>query len=93
MTTLIGMVSVYLMAPLAVLTLHWHGSIMAAILGLITWGLMAYSFWPTLKTYNLSPLLTVTLPICGLFYSMMTLSSAIYHWQGKGGQWKGRNYS
>jgi len=30
------------------------------------------------------------LPLIGLFYADFTLESAIQHWSGRGGMWKGR---
>jgi hypothetical protein len=32
----------------------------------------------------------VALPAIGLFYGGATLVSAVRHWQGRGGMWKGR---
>ena len=43
-----------------------------------------------LRFYRLSPLWGLALPLIGVFYAAFTLDSAIQHWAGKGGMWKGR---
>jgi hypothetical protein len=32
----------------------------------------------------------LALPAIGFVYALFTLDSAVKHWQGKGGMWKGR---
>jgi hypothetical protein len=32
----------------------------------------------------------VTLPAIALFYAAATIASAVLHWRGRGGYWKGR---
>ena len=90
--TLVAMTLIYLTAPIGlvwcVVTGNWVGAIAAGG----TWGLMALSYWPTLKFYKQSPLWALTLPAIAFLYTLMTLDSAIQHWQGKGGAWKGRVY-
>ena len=54
------------------------------------WMLMAISFMPILSFYRLSPLWGLALPVIGAAYTLFTVQSAIQHWQGKGGLWKGR---
>lgn len=90
--TLIGMGLVYLSPPLIALTLVWHGSLFAVLMALTAWGLMAYSYWPTLKLYGREPWEASLLPIAAGLYTAMTLSSAMQRWRGQGGQWKGRTY-
>jgi hypothetical protein len=51
---------------------------------------MMLSFVPILRFYRLSPLLAVALPGIAMLYGLHTLESAIMHWQGRGGLWKGR---
>jgi hypothetical protein len=55
-----------------------------------TWLLMAVSFVPMLRFYGRSPLWSLALPLIGLFYAAFTLDSAVQHWRGRGGMWKGR---
>ncbi len=88
--TLFGMLLLYLLPPLLVLTWPWHGNVMAALLGAVTWGLMAVAWLPTLRLYALSAWRGLLLPLAGLFYTAMTFDSARLHWLGKGAAWKGR---
>ena len=55
-----------------------------------TWAIMAGMFQPVLRFYRLTPLWGIALPLIGAFYAVFTLDSAIQHWSGKGGMWKGR---
>jgi hopene-associated glycosyltransferase HpnB len=83
---LMGLALVYL-APVAVALLAWNYTQMA---GWAAWGVMAVMFQPMLRFYRQSPLWGLALPLIGLFYAAFTLDSAIQHWSGKGGMWKGR---
>jgi hopene-associated glycosyltransferase HpnB len=91
--TLWGMILIYLVPPVGAilggLTENW----LVAIAGLSGWLLMAIAYLPTLRFYNRSPLLAFCLPFVALLYTLMTLDSALRHWQGRGGAWKGRVYS
>ena len=55
--------------------------------------LMCVCYLPTLDYYRLNPLWTLTLPLTGLLYLLMTWNSACKHWWGSGSFWKGRSYS
>ena len=91
--TVVGMVLIYLLPPLALLTLPFHGNGLAALLGAIAWALMTISYVPTLVYYHLPPLLgLVSLPVAGSLYTAMTVSSAWRHLRGRGGKWKDRHY-
>ncbi len=85
--TVAGMLLTYLAAPAAILS----GIPAAQALGLATWGLMAATFWPTLRFYGLSPLWGLALPAIAGAYMAFTISSAIQHSLGRGGRWKGRS--
>jgi hopene-associated glycosyltransferase HpnB len=84
--TLVGMALVYLAPPLFALL----GSGSARWAGLAAWLLMAFSYQPTLRFYHRSPLWGLTLPAISAFYVGATFMSALHHWQGRGGMWKGR---
>ena len=84
--TLAGMALLYLAPPL--LALFGAGTVRR--LGLATWLLMALLFQPMLRFYGRSPLWGFALPAIGGFYGVATLVSAVHHWQGRGGMWKGR---
>jgi len=91
--TVIGMVLIYLLPPLALLGLPFHGNSLAALLGATAWALMTICYVPTQVYYRLPPLLgLVTLPVAGSLYTAMTVSSAWRHLRGKGGKWKDRHY-
>jgi hypothetical protein len=90
--TLIGLAFLYLVPPLLVLGLPFHGSGGAALLGLLSWGLMAWAYRPTLKRYDRRRREAFLLPLAALFYGWFTWLSAWRHWRGKGGAWKGRHY-
>ncbi len=53
---------------------------------------MVFSYFPTLRYYEMSPLLALTMPLVGILYLTMTWHSAINHWRGRGSLWKGRVY-
>ena len=91
--TVIAMIVIYLAPPL----LFIYGLIMSDPVIWVSAGstflIMGFLYSPTLTLYALSILNACFLPFAGLIYILMTVSSAIRHWQGKGGAWKGRSYS
>jgi hopene-associated glycosyltransferase HpnB len=100
MGTIVGMTLVYLVPPLGLGlgfamsndSAYAYGDLTIAIVGLITWLLMSFAYLPTILFYKRSPWLCFCLPIIALLYTFMTLDSALRHYQGKGGAWKGRVY-
>jgi hopene-associated glycosyltransferase HpnB len=86
--TCVGMLLVYVEPVLASLfatgALRWAGA--------VCWTGVAIAFQPTLWRYRRSPAWGLLLPVIGLFYLMATMSSAVRFYQGRGGQWKNRNY-
>ncbi|MDT8363925.1 MAG: glycosyltransferase [Nitrosomonas sp.] len=58
----------------------------------LTWIAMLIVYTPTLRFYRRSPLWTVTLPLIGTLYLLMTWTSAIRYWRGERAQWKNRRY-
>lgn len=91
--TILGMALVYLTAPISIVVGLWQGKILLMVVGLLTWGLMAFSYLPTLRLYQLNWWWCLTLPGIAFLYTLMTIDSALRYWQGKGGAWKGRVYS
>lgn len=55
--------------------------------------LMAAAYWPTVAFYRLPLLWTLTLPVAGVLFLMMTLESAVRYWRGVRAEWKGRTYA
>lgn len=91
--SIVGMSFLYAAPPVIALSLGIHENVAALAFALGAWGLMAYSYWPTLKLYEQNPWQATTLPISAVFYMAMTVQSAIDHWRGRGNSWKGRRYS
>jgi hopene-associated glycosyltransferase HpnB len=90
--TVIGMILIYTVPPIGMMTGLLIQNWLLAIAGAIGWLLMAWSYLPTIRLYRSSPMLTFSLPITACLYTLMTLESAMRHWQGRGGAWKGRVY-
>jgi hopene-associated glycosyltransferase HpnB len=84
--TLAGLFIVYLAPVLGALFAMYYVQLAAYL----AWAIMALMFQPILRFYRLSPLWGLALPVIGAFYAAFTLDSAIQHWSGRGGMWKGR---
>ncbi|MBW4676461.1 MAG: glycosyltransferase [Desmonostoc geniculatum HA4340-LM1] len=90
--TLVGMSLIYLVPPVGViLGVVWRNWAIA-FTGLFGWLLMTLAYYPTIRFYKCSFWLAFSLPAIAFLYSLMTLDSALRHWQGRGGSWKGRVY-
>jgi hopene-associated glycosyltransferase HpnB len=86
--TVIGLSWIFLAPPVLAVGTGLSG--LSGIAALCAWGLMAISYLPMLRFYRLSPFWSPFLPLIALFYLGATVDSARRHWQGRGGQWKGR---
>ncbi len=84
--TLAGMALVYLAPPL--LTVFAEGPAQWA--GASAWALMTLTMLPILRYYRVSLLWALALPAIAATYAAFTLDSAVQHWRGRGGLWKGR---
>jgi hopene-associated glycosyltransferase HpnB len=84
--TLAGMITAYFLPPL--FTLFAHGPARTA--GALAWLLMALCFAPTLRLYGRPALSALALPAIAALYTAFTVDSAVQHWRGRGGYWKGR---
>ena len=84
--TFIGMIAVYAAAPC--FALFTRDSAQAS--GILAWLAMMLAYQPIAKFYRISPLWGLVLPLIGFVYALFTLDSAIQHWRGRGGMWKGR---
>ncbi|MEX2618432.1 MAG: glycosyltransferase [Alphaproteobacteria bacterium] len=87
----LAMLLVFAAPPAAVFVSPWLGPA-AAVPGLAAYGLMCVAYLPTLKFYRRPGVAAVLLPVAAMLYTAMTIASAIRHWEGKGGGWKGRVY-
>jgi len=84
--TLLGLGVVYV-APVLAALFAWE---LPQLAGWTAWIIMAVMFQPILRFYRLSPLWGIALPLIGIFYAGFTFDSALQHWSGRGGMWKGR---
>jgi hopene-associated glycosyltransferase HpnB len=84
--TFLGMIVVYAAAPAFAL----FATASAQSSGILAWLAMGVAFQPILRFYRVSPLWGIVLPLIGFVYALFTLDSAIQHWRGRGGMWKGR---
>jgi len=91
--TVLGMVLIYIVPPLALFGYAGSGDLLTAVTGGAAFVLMAGVFLPTLRLYGQPPIVASFLPVAALLYTGMTLDSAWRHWRGVGGGWKGRLYS
>ena len=98
--TILGMTIIYLMPPISSLMglylLMGNGfgakGVECFILGSVTWMMMSKSFKPMLSWYGIGAWHAPLLSLAGFLYTLMTIDSAIRHYVGKGGGWKGRTY-
>lgn len=58
--------------------------------GIAAYVLMSVSFAPIQRFYGLKRWRALTLPLIAGLYMVYTLDSALQHWRGRGGMWKGR---
>jgi hopene-associated glycosyltransferase HpnB len=84
--TVAGMLLTYLLPPFFAI----FGAGLAQITSALTWSLMAFAFLPIVRFYRLSSLWAAALPVIAALYMVFTLDSAVQHWRGRGGLWKGR---
>jgi hopene-associated glycosyltransferase HpnB len=82
----LGMGLTYVAPPVTALLAE--GS--AQAFGAGAWALMAMAYMPTLRFYGLSPAWALAMPGIAAIYAAFTVDSALQHWQGRGGAWKGR---
>ncbi|OKH49351.1 glycosyl transferase family 2 [Calothrix sp. HK-06] len=90
--TLLGMTLVYLISPIALVFGFVTSNWLIVGFGLLGWLLMALAYYPTIRFYQCLPIYAFCLPLIAFLYTLMTIDSALRHWQGRGGAWKGRVY-
>jgi hopene-associated glycosyltransferase HpnB len=90
LATVTGMILIYFVPWISLLSGSLMGSLTIAALGGTTWALMALAYWPTIHLYRQPGWMTLLLPVAALLYTIMTIDSARQHWRGKGGMWKGQ---
>ncbi|WP_442950023.1 glycosyltransferase [Nostoc sp.] len=90
--TLVGMPLIYLAPPVCVILGAVWSNWAIALTGILGWLLMTFAYYPTIRFYKCSVWFAFSLPAIAFLYTLMTLDSALRHWQGRGGAWKGRVY-
>ena len=95
--TLIGLLLLYAVPPvfgiaflIAALAGGGGWTTVTAVAGLSAWALMFVSYLPTLRLYRLARWRAALLPLVMMMYGAMTFDSALRHYRGSGGRWKGR---
>jgi hopene-associated glycosyltransferase HpnB len=88
--TVLGLMITYVAPPLLATGASSFGSSRAAWLGGCAWLLMSVAYVPILRYYRSAPLWAPLLPLVAAFYLGATVHSAVSHWRGRGGVWKGR---
>lgn len=84
--TIAAMTITYLAPPLLLFT----GSMVAMLMGIAAWAIMAMTYSSMVRYYRLNPAWALSLPLAALFYMGATIHSAVKYWSGGGGEWKGR---
>ena len=92
LAAVLGMGILYLAPPFCLAAGLLQADVKVATLGGLAWLLMAIAYRPTLALYGEPAWRSVTLPLAGLLYAMMTVDSLRRAWRGQGGGWKGRAY-
>ena len=90
---IIGMTVVYVAPPLVMCFAFLHDLNVPLVFSGCAWGIMVYTYRPTLRLYNLKSLYGLLLPVTGLIYLLMTIDSARRFYLNKGREWKGRVYN
>jgi hopene-associated glycosyltransferase HpnB len=90
MGTVLGLMMTYLAPPFLAFGGIWHGSAYAVVPGSLAWLMMSVAYYPIVRYYGRSPLWAPLLPLVAAFYLGATVHSAVAHWRGRGGLWKGR---
>jgi len=96
--TLLGLAWLYALPPVSALVgvaalaagVGGAGPVLCAAAGLAGWAVMAVSFGPMLRLYQLPWWRAPLLPATAVLYAAMTADSARRHYAGRGGAWKGR---
>ncbi len=88
--TVAGMLVLYALPPIAALGGMLRRDRALASGGFFAWALMSIAYMPILRLYGQPPVQAARLPLAAVLYTLMTIDSAIRHWRGKGGFWKGR---
>jgi hopene-associated glycosyltransferase HpnB len=87
---LLGALAGLMLTYLLPLGLLFSRSRIPVCAGAVACLLMFLSYVPMVRFYGLPTAWALTLPFAAVFYMGATVLSAIRHWLGRGGEWKGR---
>ncbi len=98
--TVLGMVLIFLIPPACLVAGGWDlilhqakgAGVVSALCGFVGWLIMARTFRPMTRWYDLSCSMVFLLPLAAGLYTVMTVDSAFRFLRGAGGAWKGRTY-
>lgn len=90
--SLSGMTLVYLLPPIGIILGVLLANCPITLVSFTAYLLMTFAYLPIIRFYKCSPIFAFSLPIIAFLYTLMTVDSALRHWQGRGGEWKGRVY-
>ena len=90
--TVVGLAVVFLAPPVSTVVGAVTGNLLVFGTGLAGWLLMAATFAPMLRYYRQPVAGALALPFTATLYLGMTVDSALRHYRGRGGSWKGRIY-
>jgi hopene-associated glycosyltransferase HpnB len=65
----------------------------AQLVAAVAWAEMTLAFGPTLRFYGIPVAWGLALPAIAFAYLAFTVDSAVQHWRGRGGLWKGRTHT
>src|SRR5204862_6001240 len=88
--TVLGLALVYLAPPVTLAVGLAGGDPAVAVPGGVAWAVMCGTYLPMLRYYGQPPWTAPLLPCTALLYLLMTVDSAVRHYQGRGAAWKGR---
>lgn len=87
-----GMTLVYLVPIISIIVGAIVSNMTLVLVGMLTYALMTVSYLPIIRFYGCPIGFGFCLPAIAGLYTLMTIDSAVKHWQGNGGAWKGRVY-
>ena len=90
--SLSGMTLVYLLPPIGIILGVLLGNWTITLVSFTAYLLMTFAYLPIIRFYKCPAIFAFSLPIIAFLYTLMTVDSALRHWQGRGGEWKGRVY-
>jgi hopene-associated glycosyltransferase HpnB len=86
--SVLGMILLYLAPPVLMISDMMGGETIVFSVGAFV--MMTVSFSGAMALYRSPLYMRLLLPLAAVMYTAMTIDSALRHWRGQGGGWKGR---